>query len=114
MDDYPLLEMMLTISWFFLLFAWITCLFTIFRDIFRSQDMSGAGKAGWTFLVIVVPLLGVLVYLIARGSSMQVREAQEAAQREQALQEYIRTVAQTPAPPVAPGTATVPSPTPVP
>ena len=105
MDDYPLLGMFFTILWFFVLFAWISCLFSIFRDIFRSDDMSGAAKAGWTMLVVILPLVGVLVYLIARGSSMQRRDVQEAANREQAFQEYIRTVAQTPPPAPAPETS---------
>jgi hypothetical protein len=96
MDDYPLLGMFFTILWFFLFIAWIGCLFGVLRDIFRSADLSGGGKAGWTLLVVVLPLLGVLLYLLARGSSMQERDLQEAAQRERALQDYIRDVAQTP------------------
>lgn len=98
MDDYPLLGMLLSIMWFFLFIAWISCLFTIFRDIFRSQDMSGLAKAGWTLLVMVLPVIGVLIYLLARGSSMQGRDAAEAYARDQAFQNYIRNVAQS-APP---------------
>lgn len=97
MDDYPLLGMFFTILWFFLFFAWMFCLFSILRDIFRSSDLSGAGKAGWTLLVVLLPLLGVLVYLIARGSSMQEREIHEEARREQARQDYIRSVVNKPA-----------------
>jgi hypothetical protein len=93
MDDYPLLGMFLTILWFFLFIAWISCLFTIFRDIFRSHDMSGVAKAGWTLLVVILPLIGVLIYLIARGDSMHRRDIQEASDRELAFQEYIRSVA---------------------
>jgi hypothetical protein len=48
MDDYPLLGMFFTVLWFFLSIAWISCLVSILRDIFRSSDLSGAGKAGWT------------------------------------------------------------------
>jgi len=97
MDDYPLLGMFFTILWFFLFFAWISCLFTILRDIFRSADLSGAGKAGWTLLVVILPLFGVLVYLISRGSSMQERALEEEARREQARQDYIRSVVNKPA-----------------
>jgi uncharacterized protein (DUF58 family) len=98
MDDYPLLGMFFTILWFFLFIAWITVFFRVILDIFRSADISGAGKAGWTLLVVVLPLLGVLIYLISRGNSMQQRDLQDAARRERALQDYIRDVAQSPAP----------------
>jgi hypothetical protein len=97
MDDYPLLGMFFTILWFFLFIAWIAVFFRVVVDIFRSADISGAGKAGWTLLVVVLPLLGVLIYLISRGNSMQERDIQETARRERALQDYIRGVAQTPA-----------------
>ncbi|WP_426244542.1 SHOCT domain-containing protein [Nocardioides sp. LHG3406-4] len=107
MDDYPLLGMFFTILWFFLFVAWISVVIGVLSDIFRSADISGAGKAGWTLLVVVLPLLGVLLYLISRGNSMQERDIQEAARREQALQAYIRDVAGTPAP-----TATTRPPTP--
>jgi hypothetical protein len=106
MDDYPLLGMFLTILWFFLFIAWISCLFTIFRDIFRSRDMSGAAKAGWTLLVVLLPLIGVLIYLVSRGDSMHQRDAEEVARREHELQEYIRTVAQTAPASAAPVTTT--------
>jgi hypothetical protein len=97
MDDYPLLGMFFTILWFFLFFAWISCLLSILRDIFRSSDLSGGGKAGWTLLVVILPLVGVLLYLLSRGDSMQEREIQEEARREQARQDYIRSVANKPA-----------------
>jgi hypothetical protein len=92
MDGYPLLGMFFTILWFFLSIAWISCLVSIMRDIFRSSDLFGAGKAGWTLLVMLLPLFGVLLYLIARGTSMQEREIPEEARRERARQDYIRSV----------------------
>lgn len=107
MDDYPFLGAFLTVLWFFLMIAWISCLFSILRDIFRSRDLSGAAKAGWTLLVVVLPLLGVLLYLASRGGQMQDRDMEEAARREQAMQDYIRaTVNQ---PPAAPPTAAPPT-----
>lgn len=106
MDDYPLLGVMLTMLSFFLFMAWIFCLFYIFRDVFRSRDLSGFAKAGWVFLIVLLPLIGVLAYLISRGSSMQQRDAQEAAEREWAIQEYIRTVATSPPPAAATETPT--------
>jgi Short C-terminal domain/Phospholipase_D-nuclease N-terminal len=79
--------------WFFMFFIWIWLLIIVFSDIFRSRDLSGWGKALWTIFVIIVPYLGVFVYLIARGHKMQ-EHAVEAAQAQDAAQrQYIQTVA---------------------
>lgn len=88
----PLLDLFWAMLWFFLFFVWIWLLISIFSDIFRSPDLSGWGKALWTIFVIVLPLLGVLVYLIARGSSMQQRAIDDAAAREKATRQYIQDV----------------------
>ena len=98
MDDYPLLGALLTVLWLFLLIAWISVLISVLRDIFRSGDLSGAGKAGWTLLVVILPWLGVLFYLVARGHKMQEHELDEAARREEALQAYIRATVAQPSP----------------
>jgi hypothetical protein len=79
--------------WFFLFFIWIWLLITVFVDLFRSNDLSGWGKAGWAIFVIIIPLLGVLFYLIFRGSSMQQRQQQDAAQQEQAFRSYVQQAA---------------------
>lgn len=79
--------------WFFLFFAWIWLLITIFADIFRSDDLNGWAKAFWTIFVVILPWLGVLVYLIARGGSMQQRAAADMVQREQATRQYIQQAA---------------------
>jgi len=79
--------------WFFLFFAWIWLLISVFSDIFRSSDLSGWGKALWTFFVLILPYLGVLVYLIARGSQMQERAMDEAARRDEATRKYIQQAA---------------------
>ena len=92
MEDYPLLGLFLTMLWFFLFFAWIGVLFSVFRDIFRSPDLSGWGKAGWTLVVMILPLLGVLIYLIARGGQMQQRAVEDAVAREEARAAYVRSV----------------------
>ena len=81
---------------FFLIFiwiAWIWLVITILIDIFRSDDLSGWGKAGWTLLVIFLTWIGVLIYLIARGKGMNERRFAEAAQMKQAQDDYIRQVA---------------------
>ncbi|MFI6317586.1 SHOCT domain-containing protein [Nonomuraea sp. NPDC050556] len=93
MDDYPLLNLFWTMMWFFIWVMWLFLLVRIVMDIFSSDDLSGWGKAGWTILVIVLPYLGVLIYLIARGGSMNQRQASRAQQQEQALQDYIRKTA---------------------
>ncbi|MCU0272353.1 MAG: SHOCT domain-containing protein [Acidimicrobiales bacterium] len=79
--------------WFTLLFIWIWLLISVFSDIFRSPDLGGWSKALWSIFVIVLPYLGVFVYLIARGHKMS-EHALEAAQRQEAMQrEYIQSVA---------------------
>ena len=82
-SSYPLLDVFWTMLWFFLFFIWIWLLITVFVDLFRSHDLSGWGKAGWAIFVIILPLLGVLFYLIFRGGSMHDRQVQDAANQEQ-------------------------------
>ena len=77
--------------WFFMFFIWIWLLIIVFSDIFRSHDLGGLAKTLWVIFVILVPYLGVFVYLIARGHKMS-EHAMEAAQ---AQQDYIRQVAGT-------------------
>ena len=79
-DDwhYPLLNLFWTMLWLFLWILWIFLLFRIIVDIFRSDDMGGWAKAGWVIFLIILPFLGVLVYLIARGGSMHKRDIAQA------------------------------------
>lgn len=88
----PLLDLFWTMLWLFLFFIWIWLLISIFADIFR-REMSGWGKAGWVILLIVLPLLGALIYLIANGGDMQDRQTSDYKAMEQAQQDYIRQVA---------------------
>ena len=81
-------ELLLAIFWFFLLVIWIWLLITVVIDMFRS-DMSGWAKAAWVLFVIVVPWLGVLVYLIVHGKDMQQRAIDHAAKVDKAQREYI-------------------------
>lgn len=94
-QNYPLLDAFLTMLWFFLWILWIFLLIRIFMDIFRSEDMGGWAKAGWSIFVIILPFLGVLVYLIARGSSMARRDQQQAVAADQAARSYIQSAAGT-------------------
>jgi hypothetical protein len=91
--DYPLLGIFWTMLWFFLWFAWIVILVRVFADIFRSHDMGGFAKALWSIFVILVPFLGVFVYLIARGHHMAEQDMADAQQREQQFQSYVKDVA---------------------
>jgi type VI protein secretion system component VasK len=91
----PLLDLFWTMLWFFLFIAWIWLLISIVTDIFRSDDLSGWGKALWILFVIVVPWLGALIYLIARGGKMQERSMRDATERAKAQRQYIQEVAST-------------------
>ncbi|MFH9728242.1 SHOCT domain-containing protein [Streptomyces sp. NPDC017254] len=93
MDDYPLLDIFWTMLWFFLWIMWFFLLFRIITDIFRDDEMNGWGKAGWLIFCILLPFLGVLVYVIARGSSMTKRDVKHAQASEAAFQDYIRKTA---------------------
>jgi hypothetical protein len=81
--------------WFFLFFIWIWLLIIVFSDIFRSHDLSGWAKALWIIFVILVPYLGVFVYLIARGHKMGQHAAEDAAAADAATRQYIQQVTST-------------------
>jgi type VI protein secretion system component VasK len=92
-------QVLWSLLWFVMFFIWIWILITVFADIFRSHDLSGWAKAIWVIFVIVVPYLGVFVYLIARGSKMS-EHAREAAKAQDAAQRaYIQQAAGTAASP---------------
>ena len=76
--------------YFFLFVIWIWLLIMVFVDIFRSHDMGGGAKALWCIFIIILPFLGVFVYLIARGGKMHERAAREAAQQQKAFDQYVR------------------------
>ena len=91
--DYPFMDVFWSMLVFFLWVAWLLLLFRVFADIFRRTDTSGWGKAGWCIFVIVLPFLGVLVYLIAEGQNMAQRDVQESRASQAELDAYIRSVA---------------------
>jgi Short C-terminal domain len=93
--NYPLLNLFWTIFEVFLWVIWFWILITVFIDIFRSSDLSGWGKALWFLFVLLIPLVGVLVYLIARGGSMHDRAARVAEQQDAAVRSYVRDAAGT-------------------
>jgi type VI protein secretion system component VasK len=95
-STYPVLDWFLTMLWFFLFIIWIWLLIYVFMDVFRSHDLGGLAKAAWVIFIILIPYLGVLVYLIARGGKMHERAAQQAAAQQKAFDQYVRQAAGTP------------------
>ncbi|MFJ6632193.1 SHOCT domain-containing protein [Streptomyces sp. NPDC091376] len=91
--DYPVLGAFWTVMWIFLWVMWLVLLFRVIMDIFRDHDMSGWAKAAWLLFVLLIPFLGVLVYVIVRGKEMGKREIQQAQQQQEAFNSYIRQTA---------------------
>ena len=92
-SSYPLLNIFWTIFEFFLWVIWIWILIMVFIDIFRSHDLSGGAKALWFLFVLFIPLIGVLVYLIARGGKMHERAVRQAQQQDQEFRAYVQEAA---------------------
>jgi len=91
--DYPLLGFFWSMVIFFLWFMWLWLLFRIFADIFRSADLGGFAKTLWIIFVIVLPFLGVFIYVIARGNSMTQRSIDLAEQQRAQFDSYVREAA---------------------
>jgi hypothetical protein len=91
--SYPLLGAFWTILEIFLWVIWFWILITVFIDIFRSQDLSGGAKALWFLFVLFIPLIGVVVYLIARGDKMHEHTVQVAQQQDEEVRSYIKQAA---------------------
>jgi Short C-terminal domain/Phospholipase_D-nuclease N-terminal len=95
MTGYPLLDVFLTMMWFFIWFLWIFLLVRVIFDIFRSHEMSGWGKAGWLIFVIILPFLGVFVYLIARGHKMAEHDERDRQAQQEQFKQYVQQAAGT-------------------
>jgi ABC-type multidrug transport system fused ATPase/permease subunit len=95
-SSYPLLDVFWTMLEIFIFFIWIYLLFIVFIDIFRSHDMGGLAKALWVIFIIILPLLGILIYLIARGGSMHERQVAQLQAQQQAFDQYVKETAATP------------------
>ena len=89
MDDYPLLDLFFTMIWIYLFIIWIYFLVMLMTDIFRSEDLSGVGKAGWMIFLIFVPIIAAVVYLITRGDKMRERQMADVANQEEALRQRL-------------------------
>jgi hypothetical protein len=91
--DYPLLGVIWSMFIFFLFFAWLILLFRVFGDIFRNRDTGGWSKALWSIFVVLVPFLGVFVYLIAHGHDMAQRDVDQAKANESEFRAYVQDAA---------------------
>ncbi len=92
---YPLADLFGTMLGLFVFFIWFWLLIVIFSDIFRSKDLGGGAKMLWVLFVIILPFLGIFVYLIARGGKMHERAAAQAQQQQQAFDDYVKQTAGT-------------------
>ena len=95
MTGYPILDIFLSVLFFFGWVLWLMLMFWIITDIFRSDDLSGWAKAAWLVGIIILPLVGILIYLIARGGSMRERQEARARAQDAAFRDYVRQAAAT-------------------
>jgi hypothetical protein len=91
--DYPFLDIFWTILIFFIWVIWIWILVTVLMDLFRRHDIGGWGKAAWTLFVVVLPYLGVFMYLITQGRQMAERRTAEVQASRASFDSYVRDVA---------------------
>ena len=90
--DYPFLDVMWTMAVFFIWILWIWLLFTVFADIFRRRDISGMAKTGWIVFAILLPFLGVFIYLIVNHDGMTHRTMDQAKAQMAQMDDYFRNV----------------------
>ena len=93
--DYPILGIFWSMLIFFVWISWLFIFFHVVIDIFRSEDMGGWAKAAWLLLVVFLPLLGVLIYVLARGDSMRDRDVARARAQQSDMEAYVRQAAGT-------------------
>ena len=91
--SYPILGAFWTIFMIFLWVIWFWILITVFIDLFRSHDLSGWAKAAWFIFILLIPLIGVLVYLIVRGGKMHQHQVQDAQAQDKAFRSYVQEAA---------------------
>jgi len=91
--DYPFLDVMWTMLVFFLWIAWFWMLFGVWGDIFRRRDISGLGKTGWFIFTLVLPFLGVFVYLVSQNDGMNQRNLERAQTQRAQMDDYVRSTA---------------------
>lgn len=91
--QYPLLNIIWTMFVFFGFVLWISLIFRAFGDLFGRDDVSGWGKAGWSLVIVLLPLFGVCIYLISQGKGMAERQVAAAKRAEGEFNNYVRDVA---------------------
>ncbi len=91
--DYPILGIFFTMMWIFFWMMWIYLLFKTIADVFRSDDLSGFSKVLWLLLVLVLPYLGVFIYVIVRGNGMSRRDRERNQAAEDSFRQYVRETA---------------------
>ncbi len=92
-DNYPFLGVLWSMFIFFLWIAWFMLLFRIFADLFRRQDIGGGAKVLWIIFVVIIPFLGVFVYVIVENKDMYNRDAEQRAAAQSQFDDYVRSVA---------------------
>jgi hypothetical protein len=93
LSSYPFLDVMWTMLVFFLWIAWFWILFGVWGDIFRRQDLSGLGKTGWFVFTLVVPFLGVFIYVVTQNDGMNQRNLERAQAQRTQMDDYVRSTA---------------------
>ncbi len=91
--NYPLADLVVSMAYLALIVFWLMLAFHVMGDLFRSHDLSGGAKALWVLFILILPLAGTLIYLIARGSSMHERDQRTGRDQQRALDDYIRAIA---------------------
>ena len=91
--DYPFLDVMWTMLVFFLWVAWFWILFGVWGDIFRRHDLSGLGKTGWFIFTLVLPFLGVFIYVVSQNDGMSQRNLERAQAQRAQMDDYVRSTA---------------------
>ena len=91
--SYPFLDLLWTMVIFFVWILWFSLLFNVWGDIFRRHDLSGLGKTGWLIFTIVLPFLGVFIYLITQNDGMTQRNVERARGQQAQFDDHVRSVA---------------------
>jgi hypothetical protein len=91
--DFGVGELLWAFFWFFLFFMWIALVINVFGDIIRDKELKGIGKAFWTLFIIILPYLGVFIYLIARGNGMAARSVKAVQAQDDAFRDYVQSAA---------------------
>jgi hypothetical protein len=87
--DYPLLDVFWTMLEFFIFIAWVMVVIGMLFDVFRSDDLSGLAKAGWVLLIVILPIIGVLIYIVARGHKISEHANETISREDTAYMSYI-------------------------